>query len=233
MCFTKKKLLFALLLFFSPLLTLAQSPLLRWEPDLSYSWKPADRWSFNTSAGGRNTWFSQQENGPEGNYAWEHVEIRLFATYSLFGDNRVGGGYQFRWRDPLESDEFGYEHRTQQQFAFISYTGTRRLSHRIRSEQRIRDIGFIQRFRYRLSYEFPLTGDQIDPGEKYLVLSNEVVYSISDAPPEIDNRLYLGLGWFFNRQRQLETGLQFRVEAYNTETPEPIFHLNTTYFLSR
>jgi hypothetical protein len=230
---TKKKLIPLFLLVLLPFISPAQTPFLRWDPELSYTWKPAGRWSFNASAGGRNTWVSRGDNGSEGNYNWEHVEARLFATYELFGSRKVGGGYQFRWREPFLEEDFGYEHRLLQQYAFITYTGEQRLGHRIRSEQRIRESGFIQRFRYRLSYDFPLSGQQLNPGEKYLILSNEVLYSISDSAPELDNRIYLGLGWFFDSKRKLETGLQFRVEAYNSDDPDPIFHFTTSYFLNR
>jgi hypothetical protein len=167
-----------------------------------------------------------------GNYSWAHLEARLFATYELFGDNSVGGGYQYRLADPFE-EETGYEHRLMQQYAFITFTEARRFGHRIRSEQRIRESGTIQRLRYRLSYDFPLQGQQLDAGEAYMILSNEVLWSLSRDLSELDNRVFVGIGWALSRKRKIETGLQFRVEALNTNEPENIFQLITSYFINR
>ncbi len=209
----------------------AQSTVLRWEPEFSFTWKPEGRWAYNATFSGRNIWKDGGEDFSN-SYNWAHVEGRLFATYELFGGNSVGGGYQYRWADPFE-EQSGYEHRLMQQYAFITFTEARRFAHRIRSEQRIRDSGTIQRFRYRLSYDFPLEGQQLDPGEAYVILSNEVLWSVARDLSEIDNRVFVGIGWAFSRKRKLETGLQFRVEALNTKEPENIFQLITSYFINR
>jgi len=230
MCFIKA----ALRLFIYVLMTtelFAQSPEVRWEPELSFTWKPAGRWSYNATLSGRNIW---KQNGDRfsNSYEWAHLEIRLFATYELFGGNSLGGGYQFRQTDPFDED-LGFEHRLMQQYAFVTFAEARRVGHRIRSEQRIRQRGNIQRFRYRLSYDFPLQGQQLDPGEPYMILSNEVLWSIARNLSELDNRVYVGIGWALSRKRKLETGIQFRVEALNTNEPENIFQLITSFFINR
>lgn len=230
MCFTR--LVLALLLLGSCLPELhAQSTQVRWEPEFSFTWKPEGRWAYNATFSGRNVWMEGSEQ-LAGNYSWAHLEARFFATYELFGDNSVGGGYQYRLADPFE-EETGYEHRLMQQYAFITFTEARRFGHRIRSEQRIRESGTIQRLRYRLSYDFPLQGQQLDAGEAYMILSNEVLWSLARDLSELDNRVFVGIGWALSRKRKIETGLQFRVEALNTNEPENIFQLITSYFINR
>lgn len=209
----------------------AQSTQIRWEPEFSFTWKPEGRWAYNATFSGRNIWMEGSEQLAE-SYNWAHLEARLFATYELFGGNNVGGGYQYRTTDPFEA-ESGYEHRLMQQYAFITYTEARRFGHRIRSEQRIRERGTLQRFRYRLSYDFPLQGQQLDPGEPYMILSNEVLWSLAREVSELDNRVFVGIGWALSRKRKIETGLQFRVEALNTNEPENIFQLITSFFINR
>lgn len=217
-----------------PHLLHAQSPLLRWEPEFSYTWSPYDRWSFNTKVGGRNTWIVRQDNEiNQTNYDWRHLEAHFFATYALFGGNRLGAGYQYRWESPFFEDHSGYEHRLMQQYAFVTFTGALRITHRIRAEQQISDDGFDNRFRYRFSYDFPLNGQQLDPGETYLILSDEVLWSVNAYDNELDNRIYVGIGWFFSDQRKLEIGLQYRLEAINKESAESIFHFNTAYYLNQ
>jgi len=230
MCFIRL-VFFTLILSYSASDLLAQSTVVRWEPEFSFTWKPEGRWAYNATFSGRNVWLEGSEQ-LDGNYNWAHLESRLFATYELFGGNSVGGGYQFRFADPFE-EEAGYEHRLMQQYAFITFTEARRFGHRIRSEQRIRESGTIQRLRYRLSYDFPLQGQQLDQGEPYIILSNEVLWSIARDLSELDNRVFVGIGWALSRKRKLETGLQFRVEAMNTNEPENVFQLITSYFINR
>jgi len=230
MCFIRILLFSLLLISITPDL-LAQSTVVRWEPEFSFTWKPEGRWAYNATFSGRNVWMEGSEQ-LSGNYNWAHLEGRVFATYELFGGNSLGGGYQYRFADPFE-EETGYEHRLMQQYAFITFTEARRFGHRIRSEQRIRESGTIQRLRYRLSYDFPLEGQQLDAGEAYMILSNEVLWSLARDLSELDNRVFVGIGWALSRKRKIETGLQFRVEALNTNEPENVFQLITSYFINR
>ena len=209
----------------------AQSTQIHWEPEFSFTWKPEGRWAYNATFSGRNVCLEGSEQ-LDANYNWAHLEGRLFVTYELFGGNSVSGGYQYRLTDPFEKEP-GYEHRLMQQHAFITYTEARRFGHRIRSEQRIRERGTLQRFRYRISYDFPLQGQQLDPGEPYMILSNEVLWSLAREVSELDNRVFVGIGWALSRKRKIETGLQFRLEALNTNEPENIFQLVTSYFINR
>lgn len=236
MCYTKINHLFFAVVFipFLPHLLQAQSPMLRWEPEISYTWKPYEHWDFNTKIGGRNTWFEKQPHENQTpDYDWRHLEAQFFATYESFGGRKIGAGYQYRWESPFTEEHSGYEHRLMQQYAFVTFINAKRIAHRARTEQRIRDGGFVNRFRYRLSYDFPLNGQQLDPGETYLIFSDEVLWSFNAYDNELNNRIYFGIGWFFNEQRKLEVGLQYRLEAMNKKNPESIFHFVTSYYLNR
>ncbi|MDZ7847572.1 MAG: DUF2490 domain-containing protein [Owenweeksia sp.] len=62
------------------------------------------------------------------------------------------------FRKYTPSQSASYEHRITQQFVHLVNAGPLRLSHRVRLEQRIFDIGFEGRLRYRFGGEMPLKG---------------------------------------------------------------------------
>jgi hypothetical protein len=207
----------------------AQTPVsVFWEPDISYTWPASDKWSYNTKFVGRTGFVEQNE----AKISLQRLETHFFATRKLFGGQRISGGYMLRWVQPFFEKDFGYEHRFTQQLAFITYIGERRFGSRLRTEQRIRNRGFINRFRYRLSYDLPLVGEQLDPGETYLILSNEVLTSFNAKEVSFENRAYIGLGWYFNEKRKLETGLQYRTENIGP-TLEHVFQLVSSYYINR
>lgn len=135
-----------------------------WNPEVSYSWKTSDRVAYTTKLSMFNS------PGELGNRtALSFLEPRFVMSYSISTCLKVGGGYYFRWSEPLR-DGYRYEHRLLQQIGYVSYIGDRRLAHRLRLEQRIRSSSYRNRIRYRLSYDFPLQGERLNPGERYIVL---------------------------------------------------------------
>lgn len=219
-----KRPLFTVLLLL-PLISFSQASFY-WEPDISYSWKSSDRWSYNIKATALTTISAEDNNG------FRRTELSFFTTRKLFGGKSLSAGYQFRWAEPFFDEGLGYEHRSMQQIGFVSYLGERRIGHRFRAEQRFRRSGYINRFRYRLSYDFPLTGQELDPGEKYFIVSNEILFSINKERRGLDNRSYAALGWFFNSKRKLETGIQYRSEGIDNNV-ENVFHLITSFYVNR
>lgn len=160
------------------------------------------------------------------------VELQLFGTYQLWNDTKLSLGYKARGIEPLEPP-LSSEHRPMEQIAFIGYKGSSRLSHRIRTEQRFRPDRYENRWRYRFSYDRPLEGQRLDPGEMYLVLSDEVLYTFNAVERSAENRLYAGLGWLFLKSQKLETGVQYRLGEIGTVGLEHILWLTTTYYISQ
>ncbi len=165
-------------------------------------------------------------------YQINYTQVQLFGTYKLWTTTQLSGGYSFRFNDLL-GESPGREHRIMEQVAFVSFLGDRRLAHRIRTEQRFEDDEFINRWRYRLAYEFPLQGQRLDPGEKYLITSNEVLLSFNAWERFAGNRLYLGIGWFFSNKQKVEAGLQYRLDDVGTGQPENAIWFTTAYYLNQ
>lgn len=198
------------------------------EPAVSYSWASGDRWGYNAQLVGFMA-VTHLEDRP----FLEHTEAQLAASYGLGVRTKLGGGYLYRWDDPLE-DGYAGEHRLMQQVGIVTYLGDRRLAHRLRAEQRIRTSSYVNRWRYRLGYEVPLQGERLDPGETYLNTSAEALVSFDRDFIGDESRVFAALGWFFSNRRKVEVGLQYRAQDVLAEGD--VGHLlliTTAYYLSR
>lgn len=205
---------------------------LQYEPEISYTGDMFNRWSFNVKGAMRNTFMEPSEEGSTGDYQINYTQIQLFATYNLWTGTKLSGGYDFRFNELLDTP-VAHAHQLMEQIAFLTYLEGRRIAHRFRVEQRFTDEGYENRLRYRISHDVPLNGRRLDPGEKYLITSNEVLFSFNGTGSDGENRLYLGIGWFFNNKRKLETGIQYRLEEMGTGRPENTLWFTTGYYLNQ
>jgi hypothetical protein len=62
--------------------------------------------------------------------------------------------------------------------------------------------------------EFPLSGNKIDPGEYYLIASNEPIFGYQADSYNIENRLVCSLGYNFTKNQKLEAGLDYRADNF-------------------
>jgi hypothetical protein len=222
---------FILLILFStaPLFVFAQSETeWIWNPEVSYSWKASDRLAYNTK-------LSMFNNGGEfGNRSWlSFLEPQFVVSYSLSTRMKIGGGYYYRWSEPL-LDNYRYEHRFLQQIGYISYIGDRRVAHRLRLEQRIRSSSYQNRLRYRLSYDFPLQGERLNPGENYLILKNEMMTAFNADEADAENRVSIGLGWFVSNRYKFELNLQYRTQdIFSGDGISHLFLAGTSFYFNR
>jgi len=68
------------------------------------------------------------------------------------------------------------------------------------------------RFRYRSGFQFPLQGQQLDAGEYYLSISDELVWSYRSPNADLENRVVAKLGLYINDKNKIEWGLEWRLE---------------------
>ncbi|MFW5820758.1 MAG: DUF2490 domain-containing protein [Bacteroidota bacterium] len=68
------------------------------------------------------------------------------------------------------------------------------------------------RIHYRLSAEFALQGLELDPGEFYLLISDEPIFSHQGDEQDIENRLVINLGYYFSSTYRFEAGLDYRTD---------------------
>ncbi len=207
---------------------LGQNAELLWEPQFSYTWKQNDLITWNTKINTRNS-----VNEFDNSSFVEFIQPSISIIYAANPRLKLGIGYNYRYRQPSLSEQL-YEHRLSQQLGFISFFGDRRISHRIRFEQRFRTESFQHRYRYRIGYDFPLTGSQLDNREQYLILKNELVNAITDSEYDAENRISIGIGWYYNPQRKFELGAEYRTKGLSRQADiQHVFMIKTTFYLNR
>lgn len=206
----------------------AQSADLIWSPEISYSWKQSDRLGFSAKVSMFNSLRDLDNRS-----AVRYIEPQMTFSYSSSPRVKLGGGYYYRNSTPfLPGNQ--YEHRFLEQIGFVSYIGDKRIAHRLRAEQRVRSSSYQNRIRYRLSYDFPLNGEELDNGEKYLILKNEIMTAFNKDAADAENRADIGLGWYFNDKRKFELGLQYRTQdIFSDSGISHLFLLRTSYYMNQ
>ena len=120
------------------------------------------------------------------------------------------GGFQIRRRN----EQWFY--RIIQQFSFVQKYSQFRLGHRFGFDQTfVEGKSPAFRFRYRVSAEFPISGQQVDRGELYLKIGNEYLPKLQAATGSIEVRLLPVLGINFTDNNKLELGLDYRLDKFS------------------
>jgi hypothetical protein len=160
--------------------------------------------------------FTYQEipgNGNEWMHTHKATDFQFFLAYPIHPLWKLAGGYQYQLSGTGE-----HSHRAVQQLSHVQRKEGYRLGHRWRTDQTFYKAEKTQyRLRYRLSAEIALQGQQVDPGEVYLIVSNEFLYEIQDGEDDLENRLELALGRYFSKKQKLEVGLDYRTDQYLRE----------------
>lgn len=157
---------------------------------------------------------ARQTEGERWEYFHDRTDLQGFVALKVNPFWKVSGGYQYR----LEGGNGVNTHRSIQQVAYVQRLRRTRLGHRLRADQTYHPTEATEfRLRYRPSLEIPLSGESLDPGEFYLLLSNEVIYSFQEGDSEMENRLVSSLGHYFGKQAKLEAGLDYRTDRYIAE----------------
>lgn len=150
------------------------------------------------------------------------LDLSALLSYDYGPNLNLAAGFLYRFNDPF-SGAVTNEIRPWQQLTTIHRAGKYRIRNRFRVEERWREsaatgnFNFDIRLRYRLSADFPLSGERLDDREFYLNLSNEIlVMPTLDRPMYFwDYRAYTGLGYRFDNRHRLEPGLEFRTRRIN------------------
>ena len=144
--------------------------------------------------------------------------------------------------NPTKSIAFGVFHRIQegananriiQQFASVNRLRGLKLAHRLRTDQTFTKGDPVEiRLRYRLATEIPLSGSTLDPGEHYLVLSDEPIFSFQGGEFEIENRLVFSVGELITSSQKLEWSLDYRTDKFIQEGFRTRLWAKVGYFYS-
>lgn len=148
-------------------------------------------------------------NENELSYFHNQTDLQSFVEYKVTSRIKTAVGYQHRLEDGKNS------HRSIQQLTWLNQFRVFRLGSRLRADQKFSpSISPEYRLRYRASTDIPLQGEKLDNGEKYFLLSNEVIFVLQGGESSIENRVVAGIGHFFNRTKKLELSIDYRTDQY-------------------
>lgn len=226
MCFTRKGYLFLLTLV--SLAGHAQEDFTGyWQPDISLNYEVTQAYAHHFGVLQRIFFYR------DGAAILETRQIDLvhFSNVKLSGNESVGLGIQYRFRNPFEPGAPN-ELRLVEQFNLTRKPYALRFGHRWRAEQRIFPAFTVHRFRYRFALDGPLQGDELDLGEFYWIGSLEPIFSAARGfQPEYDLRVAAWLGFYLGEGVKIQGGLEFRREDL-WGNPQNILFLHSSLILS-
>lgn len=190
---------------------------LLWEPEFSVNLPSENDWRFTLGVANRYLFNSQIHGETLNQNEQQHFEINQFTSYKTSENFSVSLGFRYRFREAFKDtrqDEF----RMIQQLGYKVRGMLFTPAHRVRVEQRIREINIL-RLRYRLGVSQPL-GEEFGVG-----LSTEFLYSImKDSKPEADHRFTVRLENSSFRNLELSAGVELRREDFSG-APSSEFYL--------
>jgi hypothetical protein len=159
-------------------------------------------------------------------YKQQQIDVAHFSTLNLNFNHALSLGLEYRERAVFEAGS--NEIRITEQFNYKTQKLGVRYGHRFRSEQRFLEHETIYRQRYRFAVDFPLNGEKLDIGEPYLINTVEGLLSLNtDDKPETDIRFSSQIGWQITEDLKLQTGVEYRNEAFNLVAQHRLFVLTT------
>ena len=156
-------------------------------------------------------------------FQMQFIDVTHFSTLAISDNQRIGLGLQYRFQENFDPGS-GNEFRLTEQFIWKYPRESGTITQRIRAEQRIFSQQTLHRFRYRLSRDIPLQGEDLNRNESYVVGHFEPLITVSDGRgPRYDQRFTVGVGWLLGAKTVWLTNLEYRLENYTRDTHTRIF----------
>jgi hypothetical protein len=159
---------------------------------------------------------------------YEHLltDLQSFLSYKFTYSLKGAIGYQYRF-----SGSGINSHRSIQQLAWVSNFRTFRIGSRVRADQTfITGAAPEFRLRYRAASDLALKGEDIDPGEQYLIISNEVIVGVEAKDFALENRIVIGAGHYFDNRKKFEISIDYRTDPYFPEVNRHRLWLKMSFY---
>jgi hypothetical protein len=192
------------------------------ESSFALDYKVSNNYSFISAARTRYYLYKDSDLTIEN----RQIDLIHLSTLKLNYNHSLRLGLLYRFRDLF--NDGSNELRFSQQFSYTKQNMALRFTHTFSFEQRLFEDFTILRTRYRFGLDTPLSGEKLDVGESYLVVSMEALLSQSQKiKPEIDHRTTAQIGWLLTERLKIQVGFEYRFEAFNIETEEKLFVLTS------
>lgn len=141
-------------------------------------------------------------------YSYRRLEASAIVSVKTRINQSLSGGYT------LISKTDETEHRLLQQYSIVNRFDAFRLGHRFAADQTMdADKTWEYRGRYRITFEKPLAGDDVDPKEFYLKANNEYLGIFGKDKPDLEIRVLALIGYEINAAQSIEFGPGYRVKG--------------------
>lgn len=180
-------------------------------PELQVGFKVAENLNIKGKIESQHGMLDRTEGSvPDWGYYHNQTDFQGFFGRSLNPFVALAGGYQYRVETGSKNS-----HRSIQQISFLQRKDTYKIGHRVRTDQTFSPDDAIEfRVRYRISFEVPLEGQSLDPGEIYLVFSDELLYSIQSGESALENRFVASLGHYSTKKQKFQAGIDYRTDRF-------------------
>lgn len=180
-------------------------------PEVSFTKKVSPLYKLNFKVENQEVLFDNRDiENPQ--FSHYRTDVMMFLDRNLRPGVSVALGVFHRFQDNEDGN------RIIQQLAVLQRMRNLRINHRFRTDQTITKNEDLEvRFRYRFSMEIPLEGAEVDPGEMYLVFSEEPIFSSQSGDFEIENRVAVALGTLINKQEKFEWAVDYRTDGFIQE----------------
>lgn len=185
-------------------------------PSLLFSQEINRTWDLNLGLSSQALLTEDVVDGLEFPRKVRNINLQTIVSYDRSPALKLDFGFLIRKVDPFDGEQ-AYEMRPWQQATIQFYMGKYRLRNRFRIEERfftseLESTELDMRLRYRLSMDFPLSGERLDKGEFYINGSLEALSKLDqeDVIRNWENRCYFGIGHLFSTGNRLELGPEIR-----------------------
>jgi len=162
---------------------------------------------------------------------FHYYEIKTGITYKIKPNFYVNSGFG-NYNTYSENGDFATpikqkEIRTWIQLVFKNQFNFMSVEHRYRAEQRFTNLGYRNRFRYRLSAKVPIFKGK---EKEYFLLGWNELFFTNNEPFFERNRLFLGGGFDINKNLAIQTGYIYQFDyKINDETGRNFLNIVLLY----
>lgn len=162
---------------------------------------------------------------------FHYYEVKTGITYKIKPNFYVNSGFG-NYNTYSENGDFATpikqkEIRTWIQLVFKNPFDFMSVEHRYRAEQRYTNLGYRNRFRYRLSAKVPILKSK---EKEYFLLGWNELFFTNNEPFFERNRLFLGGGFDINKNLAIQTGYIYQFDyKINDETGRDFFNIVLLY----
>lgn len=193
-------------------------------PSLNLNTKVSKSGSLNFNLQQRNSLYRSDENKFNHSYVLTDLTVVYGYKVGLFSKISLGG--LVRYAD----NEFVT--RTLQQFSSVKQLNKLKLINRLRFDQTYLPSFVEHRLRYRLGFQIPLSGAEVDTREFYIKMNNEYLNSYSENVYDLEARLISNLGFVMSNKNKLEIGLDYRLSNLVTRPLNHTFWTTISLYIN-